>query len=125
MLAGILKDELSKRGLSTRDAARQIGVAHTTVARILNNVPVDIGTLRKVCDYLGLQVSSVLNVEDKSPLGLASKIALVVEKQPELGKVFSDAVDAVVNGELTNDDLADIVGYAAYKINLVRKGNER
>ena len=124
MLKELLKEELQKRNMSVRDAGREIGVSHTTIARILAGIPADVTTLRKVCDFLGVQVSSVLNVEDKSPLGLASKIALVVEREPKLAKVFSDAMEAVNSGNLTTDDLADIVGYAAYKINLTRKDNE-
>lgn len=118
MLDKILKDELTKRGLSIREAAREIGVAHTTVARMVQGITVDIGTLQKTCDWLGIQLSTVLNVEDKSELGLTSKLAMILEKQPELAGVFAEALDELEAGRLTTADLADIMGYAAYRINL-------
>ena len=118
MLDQILKEELAKRGLSIREAAREIGVAHTTVARMVQGITVDIGTLQKTCDWLGIQLSTVLNVEDKSELGLTSKLAMILEKQPELAGVFAEALDELEAGHLTTADLADIMGYAAYRINL-------
>lgn len=118
MLDKILKEELAKRGLSIREAAREIGVAHTTVARMVQGITVDIGTLQKTCDWLGIQLATVLNVEDKSELGLTSKLAMILEKQPELAGVFAEALDELEAGHLTTTDLADIMGYAAYRINL-------
>jgi len=118
MLNEILKDELTKRGLSTREAAREIGVAHTTVARMLQGITVDIGTLQKTCDWLGIQLSTVLNVEDKSELGLTSKLSMILQKEPGLAGVFAEALDELENGHISADDLADIMGYAAYRINL-------
>ncbi|MEL7591757.1 MAG: helix-turn-helix transcriptional regulator [Anaerolineaceae bacterium] len=124
MLDELLKDEMRKRGLSTREAAREIGVAHTTVARMMQGITVDIPTLQKTCNWLGIQVSTVLNVEDKSELGLTSKLAMILEKQPELAGVFAEALDELEAGHLSTDDLADIMGYAAYRINLGKKRKE-
>lgn len=118
MLSTILREELGKRNVTVREAARQIGVAHTTVARILAGVPADIATLQKVCGWIGIPVSNVLNVEDKSTIGLANKIALIIEKEPALAKVFAEAVQEIEAGNMTSSDLADIAGYAAYRLRL-------
>ena len=69
-------------------------------------------------------MSTVLDMEDKSELGLTSKLAMLIEKEPKLAGVFSEAIDEVKAGHLYTDDLADILGYAAYRINLGKKRKE-
>ena len=114
MLAKLLGNRIRERGISVRAAGREIGVAHTTIIRIIDGKPADIDTLEAVCKWMGVKVSDVLEINTTG--SIASKIALLVERIPALGVTLTRAVAAVEAGELSGEDLREIVPYAAYKI---------
>ncbi len=114
MLAKLLGNRVRERGISVREASRQIGVAHTTIIRIMNGKPADIDTLEAVCKWMGVKVSDVLEVNTTG--SVASKIALLVERIPALGTTLTQAVAAVEAGDISDEDLREIVQYAMYKI---------
>ena len=127
MLAKSLENLIRDRGISVRAAGRQIGVAHTTVIRILEGKPVDIDTLGRVCKWMGISVTDALEIDTQG--NVATKIALLVERIPELGVTLTQALAAVEAGELPEEDLREIIQYATYKIgmghaNKLRKQNE-
>lgn len=122
MLQKILNDELEKRGISMRTAAKQAGVSHSTFSRVLNGFNADFSTLELLCNWLGVPVSDVLDdLQGKS--SLSQKIAIMVAKEPRLGELFSEIVDEINADNMDESDLADIVNYASYRLNLKKVGN--
>jgi len=116
MLARLLDEELKKKNLSARAASREIGVAHTTIIRILEGQPSDVETLRKIADWMGVQPSTMLDgwgaKEGKSMLMLKA----LLEQDPRLMKIFEDAADDVLAGRLPAEDLQEILRYAAFRL---------
>jgi len=114
MLQRVLADRIRERGLSKRAAAREIGVAHTTLIRILEGANADMDTIMKISDWLKIPMSTLINAEQSD---LASKIAVLIDKNPELGDVFVKAITEVIEGNISTDIIEDIASYTIFKIN--------
>ena len=112
----LLEDGLKERGKSVRAAAREIGVTHTTLMRVEEGGTVDLDTLIKICGWLGVQPASVLNAEGIGADTLAAQIAAVLETDPRLAKVFSEAMARILSGAMQPDTLRDLANYAAYRL---------
>ena len=114
MLAKIMKDELAKRNLSARAASQQIGVSHTTIVRSLNGESVDVDTLIKIANWLGVAPSSLLDVTNGGTM--ADQLEVALSSHPQLAKVLADVLAKYVGGELPAEDVEDIIRYAAYRL---------
>jgi transcriptional regulator with XRE-family HTH domain len=120
-LQQLLKEAIDKRHLSMRAAAREIGVAHTTLIRILNGEKCDMPTLQKIAAWLGVTPSSLvdtLNTDDTTTI-----IAAVLSAEPELAKVFKEAAQRVIDGKMTPGELRDLVSYAAFRFGIGKENN--
>lgn len=120
-LGALLKDGLRSRGVSTRSAARQMGIAHTTLLRIENGKPADVGTLLKICAWLGVKPASVLNADGMGQDVLAAQIAVILEMDPKLARVFSEAMARIISGAMKPETLRDLVAYANYRLGIQRE----
>lgn len=120
-LGALLKDGLRSRGMSTRSAARQMGIAHTTLLRIENGRPADVSTLVKICAWLGIKPASVLNADGMGQDILAAQIAAVLESDPRLTAVFSEAMARIISGKMQPNTLRDLAAYAAYRLGIERE----
>jgi transcriptional regulator with XRE-family HTH domain len=117
MLAEILKERMAERDLALRPAAEQIGISHTTLARVLKGQQVDFETLQKLADWAGMSVSTVVNTFDPDEENaVLNAITALIESEPDLKDIFMDAGEMLKAGEISADDLKDIVAYAAYKL---------
>lgn len=57
----IIKEKRMKLGLSQKDLAKKAGVSHNTVYNVENSKGTQsLTTYKKICDALGIKVSSVL-----------------------------------------------------------------
>ena len=117
MLKQILGKELKERNLSSRGAADEIGVAHTTILRALRGDVVDLETVLRISDWLHVRPSTLLNSMN-STASVSDQIAAIVERNPRLNQVFEDATIAVKAGNADPAIIEDIVAYALYKLNL-------
>ena len=117
MLKQILEKELKERGLSSRGAADAIGVSHTTILRALRGDVVDLETVLLISDWLHVRPSTLLNSMN-TQAGLSDQIAAIVERNPRLKQIFSDATIAVKAGKADPAIIEDIVAYALFKLNL-------
>jgi transcriptional regulator with XRE-family HTH domain len=122
MLAKLFTSELEKKHLSSRNAAKLVGIAHTTVIKVLKGEAVDIDVYEKVAKWLGVSLSTMLDARDDGDGGLTAKIGLIIEENPQLKSIFSEAVRDTLDGKLDPEDLKDIVEYAVYKLRAKRIG---
>jgi len=119
MLQALVKNKMADLGMTANAVSKEIGVAHTTILRLLKGDQVDLSTIEKIANWLGVSMSTVLDVDQNDDL--PKKIALLIEREPKLKKLFEDAVQSVENGEISPDDFTDILGYASYKFSTGRK----
>ena len=115
-LARLLREEMTLKHLSTRDVAREAGVAHTTVGRILQGRSVSVGTLENVARYLKTDPAGFLAAGEYDGEDLLNVIVALVQKEPALERVFKKAAAKVVNGEIGPEVLREIVRYAAWRM---------
>ena len=120
MLTRLLDEEMKKRNLSARAASREIGVAHTTIIRILEGQVPDVDTFEKVAKWMGVKPSTLLD-GDVEPNKAMLVIQALLEQEPKLQKIFEDAADDVLGGRLQVNELRDLLKYAAISLDLRRK----
>jgi transcriptional regulator with XRE-family HTH domain len=118
LLSVLLEGERRKHGLSERQLAVEIDVAHTTVGRVLRGETVDLQTLTKIANWLGIKPSSLLDAEGIGADALAAELAALIETEPRLAEVFKEALSRVRKGNLDPGVVRDLIAYAAYRFNL-------
>jgi transcriptional regulator with XRE-family HTH domain len=124
MLKELLESKMKERMLSTREVAKEIGVSHTTVFRALRGDIVDVPTLVKLAAWLNVQPSQLLNSIGKSKSNLPDKIAVVIDRNPDLSKAFEQVINAIEAGKVDPEMVKDIAEYAIYKLNWAIKGKK-
>ena len=118
MLKVKLSQEMKKKGLSTRQVAKEIGTSHTTILRTLRGEIVDVATILKFSEWMGLKPATLINSLADTKSALPDQIAVMLGKHPRLEAEFSKAIQAVVEEKVDPAIIEDIAAYAAYKINL-------
>ena len=121
MLRSLLAEKMRKGRLSARDAARQIGVSHTTVNRVLDGDIPNVENLVSISNWLGVSVATALGVETGTQDDVAARVALLIEAEPRLKQLFGAFVKDYRDGRLSSEDIEDIFAYATYRMQ--RKGN--
>jgi transcriptional regulator with XRE-family HTH domain len=117
MLAALILQKLQEDNITRREAAKRVGVSHTTLKRIIEGSPADVDTLLKLCDWMEIEPADALNsMALKGDNKLVSAIAILVEREPGLAKLFKDAMEDVEKGNLSPDDIREIIAYAAYRL---------
>ena len=121
-LSALLAEHQQKHNVSARKIARDAGVTHTTVIKILNGENVSLTTVRKVAKYLNVDASTLLNLEATEEVDrIASMMATMLTQEPRLATIFSEAYNRFAAGEISGETLKEIAEYAAFKINLDSK----
>lgn len=115
LLSDLVKRKMQQENLSLRSAGTQAGVAHTTIDRVLKEESVDLNTLEKVCDWVGVPVTSVLDINDDGNK-ILDQIAAAIALCPELEDVFSEIADHVLGGELDQSILGEVAAFASYRL---------
>jgi len=113
---------MEKENLSLRKAGKQADVAHTTIDRILKDESVDLDTVQKVCDWLGIPPSSVLDTnEDRSEN--IDLVAQLFALNDEFSQVFVEISEKIKDKLIDEVILDEITGYASYRLHqhLARK----
>lgn len=114
-LAQLLRAELDARKMSVRQLAIELGMSHATVTRVLAALPVDVQTMMTVCDWLGVALIDVLD-QRPADAALAQRLAVLINREPDLGAVFTSVLVDIEKGEMDPEDLRDIVEYATFKL---------
>lgn len=121
MLSILLAEKCREEGLSAHEAAKAVGVSHTTILRAQRGVVVDLPTLIKIAAWLGVKPATLHNSMSLEPDALPDKIAAALEVQPELAKVFRNAVEAVVERGVSPALIREIALFSAFAIGLKAK----
>ena len=122
MLKILLDKKIKNEGMSVRSAAREIGVSHTTITRLLDGYEIDLPTLKAVCTWLGVSPASALNSLADTSDEFAAKLALAIEAKPQLQSVFEEAIDKVIEGKIPVEVLNDLIAYASFRLSQYQEG---
>ena len=114
-IAVLLEAEMREKGLSMREAAEQIGVTHTTIARILRGRPVSVETLTNVARFLKVDPGNLLETENDAEQ-LTKDILLIVGHEPALAGVMHEVAEKARSGEIPQETFRDIVRYAMWRL---------
>jgi transcriptional regulator with XRE-family HTH domain len=115
-LGQLLRDELEARHMSPRQLSLETGLSQTTITRVMAGLTVDFETVLTVCNWLGINPIDAFDHPDATTSENARKIAVLMEREPELGAVFTAALNEVEAGNMSSDDLRDIIEYATFKL---------
>jgi transcriptional regulator with XRE-family HTH domain len=117
LLVVMLEQRMQERKLSVREAAKEIGVSHTTISRILHaQTTADIHTVIAISNWLGVAPSDLLDGKIEGSKALGAKLASVISAYPELEKVLEEAILKVEKEELSPQVITDLVNYITYRI---------
>lgn len=116
-LSELLSKRLETEGLSVRDAGQLIGVSHSTVARAVNGETVEVDTLVKIANFLGVPVENILEPKD-DPDAILEQVMMVISIEPELSRVFSEIAQKIVDKQLDKKVLSEVAAFAAYRLQL-------
>jgi len=112
MINNILQSEINKRGISVRQAAHQIGVAHTTIQRIMDGQNADLGSYEKVSRWLNIDLATLLELDD--PNSDKARIEYFLESNPKLLTEFNQRIN---NGaKLSPDAIQEVIDFLVFKI---------
>ncbi|MFH2040299.1 MAG: helix-turn-helix transcriptional regulator [Chloroflexota bacterium] len=120
MLRELLKQEVEKQGLSSREASKVIGVSHTTIIRALRGDVIDLDTIVKIADWMNVRPAHLLDVYGSNDKSLADRIAIVLERNSRLLEIFTEAIGKIQSGEASPDIIEDIAAYAGYVLDIKR-----
>jgi transcriptional regulator with XRE-family HTH domain len=109
MLGRFLNDEIRAQGISIREASRQIGVAHTTINRILAGDQPDLRTVKIVCKWLKIDAVDVLNMDNGGHNNVSTVVAAFLDRNPRLKEAMVDLIEKLKYGEIGNRDLDEIL----------------
>lgn len=116
MLHIILGNVMKEKGLSSHQAAKQIGVSHTTIIRILRKEVVDLKTVINIADWLSLKPSELINSMGSTKTSLGDQISSVLALYPQTRDMFGQTIKAIKDGSADPSVLAEIVNYANYRL---------
>ena len=117
LLKELLASRVNERHLSYREAAKEIGVSHTTVSRILNGESAgDIDTLVHICRWLEISPSKVLDSYNTNDVGLDAAITAIIQFTPEFKQVLEEAAARIERQELDPSFMKELVGYIRYRL---------
>jgi transcriptional regulator with XRE-family HTH domain len=121
MLQVLIQEKMKEKNLSLRAASRKIGIAHTTLMRILDGKPYRQENLIKIATWLGVSPASLVNSIIGDEDHLAKKIVAALQKEDKLAKAFEDVVQAIENGEVQSDIINEIIAFIVFRLEYSRK----
>ena len=115
LLKNLVDAKMKSDRLSLRKAGDQAGVAHTTIQRVLDEETIDLTTVEKICDWLGIPASAVLNVESPN-ITMAEDVSTLFALDDEFAKVFSNIAQKIKLGALDKEILTEITAFADFRL---------
>jgi len=118
MLAQLLSAELASKNISIRAAAREIGLSHTSIYRVLKGKNVDLLTLEKIALWMNIPLALLANTlpREKSDSVITEKLNLLLFRNPSLKDILKIILDGFEANLLLEEDIEEILNFAAFKI---------
>lgn len=123
-LSIILNEHLRERGKSLREISEACGLSHMTVYRAVKGYNIDIDSMMKLCNYLGVSVSEVLESDVGGEDTIGQRLTLLLSQYPEFKELFSNLLDNLAQGAIDIRDVRDIVNYATYRLRLRERNRQ-
>jgi len=114
----LVQEKMKMDNLSLRDVARKTMTSHTTISRIVQGGSVDLATLKHVCDWLDVSAAYVIDGFWPDDKNLEAKVAVLLELNPKLRDVFSEAMSRYEKGEGSSQAIMDVLAYAAFRFEI-------
>ena len=115
MLVELVSERIKSENISIREASRQIGMAHVTLIRLLEGGTVDLVTVDLVAKWLEVPTAVALGLRDDK-CELVDTIVALIQTSPRLAKIFASSKDSLLKGDITPEEMRDIIDYAAFKV---------
>lgn len=115
MLINILTHKIQEEHISMREAARQIGIAHTTLQRFLAGKPYDMDTVLNICKFLDIAPEAALNSLTNNT-DRYNDLVIVLQSEPYIAHVLLTSIEDYRANRLTKEDLLQIMEFVAFKI---------
>lgn len=119
-LSELLKKKMKVDKMSLREAADEIGVSHSTVDRAIKGKTVEVDTLVKISEFVGVPVESVFDVRTDSDEVL-EQIVMMTSMEPELMKIFAEIAEDVLTGKIDKSVLGEVAAFASYRLQVNRE----
>jgi DNA-binding Xre family transcriptional regulator len=116
MLQRILQDEIRSRGISIREASRQIGISHTTLFRVLDGKQLDLPTIELICKWLGIKANEVLRLPESQSPTTADKLAVLISRNPRLSAAMDRLVALYEDKQIEAVIVSDVLAYIAFRV---------
>ena len=116
LLGKLIQDKITEQGISKRAAGRETGTSYTTIDRVLIGEPIDVETLIKLCTWLNVAPSYIMDSFLPGDKTTNEKLAALIDRKPELKPIFDQVVKRILEGTLSDGALDEIVRYAAYRV---------
>jgi len=114
-LKNLVEMKMKQENLSLRKAGDQAGVAHTTIDRVIKEESIDMETMEKVCNWLGVPLGAILDEEVKGTERL-QHIATLFSMNDEFERVFSEIAMKIKSGTLDRDIITEITSFASFRL---------
>jgi DNA-binding Xre family transcriptional regulator len=115
MLIEILTHKIQEKQLSLRGAAREIGIAHTTLQRFLAGKPYEMDTVLRICKFLDIAPETALNSLPNNS-DRYNDLLLILQSEPYIAHALLTSIDDFHANRLTKEDLLEIIEFVAFKI---------
>ncbi len=120
MLQTLIQKKLDDENLSLRTGAKQVGVSHSTLGRIIDGESLDLDTLIKACDWLGVSPVTILDVLTNTD-DTAALLVAFLEAHPQLHSAFENLLGETLQEQLPARVLEDILQFIAFRLGRERK----
>jgi len=112
---------MAEKRFSLRQGAKEIGISHTTLERVMAGDGFTIESLLALSRWLGISAADALEVADKDDS--SAKLQVLLQYYPKLTSVFTQAVDLIAQGKLDPGVLNELANYAEFRIK--EKGEDK
>lgn len=124
MLQELVKQALHDRRKSIRRAASEIGIAHTTLNRIIDGQPYDLDTAQKICDWLRVDLATILSITVVNrPAEFIDRLTICMDFSPSFRNALEVLVSNFQNGKIDVTVLDQTANFMLFLINGKRQNN--
>lgn len=108
LLRSLVRDRLETNRMSIRAAAREIGIAHTTLVRVLDGKMVDYSTMAKINRWIRPPDNGHDLGVNSTEQELANDLSAFLGNKPGLCQTFRSLITAYADGSIQHKDLLAI-----------------